>query len=330
MKNILVVGGAGYIGSHTCKQLAKEGYKPIVLDNLIYGHKDFVKWGDFVLADLEDIDQLRLIFSKYKINAVMHFAAFAYVGESVSDPRKYYANNVSATLNLLNVMLEFGVKYFIFSSTCATYGDPEYLPIDECHPQRPINPYGMSKLVVENVLKDYSRAYEFSFVSLRYFNASGCDPDAEIGEQHNPETHLIPLILDAAIGLRQNVKVFGTDYETRDGTAIRDYIHVVDLANAHILALKYLFDGGDSDIFNLGNGQGFSVNEVINCVKEVTGKVFDVVYTGRRPGDPAVLIGSSDKISSKLGWVPKYNNLNVIISTAWVWHQKINGLKCGI
>lgn len=325
MKNILVVGGAGYIGSHTCKELYKKGYNPIVFDNLIYGHKKFVKWGDFALGDLTNIEQIRLVFQKYSIDAVMHFAAFAYVGESVEQPKKYYGNNVVATLNLLNVMLEFNVKYFIFSSTCATYGNPQYLPIDEDHPQSPINPYGMSKLMVENILKDYANAYDFKFVSLRYFNASGCDPECEIGENHNPETHLIPLILDAAIGRRETIKVFGTDYDTRDGTAIRDYIHVIDLAQAHILALEDLFLGNGSDIYNLGNGQGFSVKEVIECAKKVTKREFEVNYTDRRAGDPAILIGSSEKIIKRLNWAPQFNKLEDIINTAWEWHKKING-----
>lgn len=324
VKNILVVGGAGYIGSHTCKELNLKGYNPIVLDNLIYGHKEFVKWGEFILGDLKDSEQIRLVFQKYKIDAVMHFAAFAYVGESVKQPQKYYMNNVMATLNLLNIMLEFKVKYFIFSSTCAIYGDPYYLPIDEKHPQNPINPYGMSKLMVENILKDYANAYDFNFVSLRYFNASGCDSECEIGENHNPETHLIPLILDAALGKREDIKVFGTDYDTRDGSAIRDYIHVTDLAQAHLLALEYLFRGNSSDVFNLSNGQGFSVKEVIDCAKKVTCKEFKVIYTERRAGDPATLIGSSDKIIAKLHWKPKYNKLDDIIQTAWVWHKKLN------
>lgn len=323
MKNILVVGGAGYIGSHTCKELFKKGYNPIVLDNLIYGHKEFVKWGEFVLGDLNDINQIRLVFEKYTIDAVMHFAAFAYVGESVEEPQKYYNNNVVATMNLLNVMLEFNVKYFIFSSTCATYGNPEYSPIDELHPQNPINPYGMSKLMIENILKDYTNAYGFKFISLRYFNASGCDPDAEIGEKHNPETHLVPLILDAAIGEKENIKVFGTNYNTRDGSAIRDYIHVVDLADAHILALEYLLNAGESDVFNLGNEQGFTVKEVIDCVKKVTDKEFEIVYVDRRIGDPASLVGSNEKIIKELHWKPKFHTLENIIETAWTWHKKM-------
>lgn len=322
MKNILVVGGAGYIGSHTCKELHRQGYNPIVYDNLIYGHREFVKWGEFILGDLQNAHQLDLLFSKYKIDAVMHFAAFAYVGESVEKPQKYYQNNVVATLNLMDTMNKHGVDKFIFSSTCATYGNPQYLPIDEKHQQKPINPYGMSKLMVENILKDFSNAYNFRFVSLRYFNAAGCDKDGEIGENHDPETHLIPLILDAALGKRESIKIFGTDYDTKDGTAVRDYIHVTDLAQAHILALQYLFDGGESEIFNLGNGVGFSVKEVIDCAKKVTNINFKVEEVGRRAGDPASLIGASEKIITKLGWKPQHYKLEDIISTAWNWHKK--------
>ena len=324
MKNILVVGGAGYIGSHTCKELAKRGFNPIVFDSLIYGHREFVKWGEFILGDLADIQQLRLVFEKYHIDAVMHFAAFAYVGESVTEPEKYYINNVCNTVNLLKVMREYQVKYFIFSSTCATYGNPLSLPITETHPQNPINPYGKTKLMMESILVDYAQAYDFNYVTLRYFNASGCDPDLEVGENHNPETHLIPLILDAAIGKRESIKVFGSDYETRDGTAIRDYIHVVDLADAHILSLEYLLNGGESNIFNLGNGDGVTVQEVIDVVKEVTSRDFKVDYVPRRAGDPAELIGSSEKISKVLGWKPKFNQIHKIVETAWNWHLKLN------
>lgn len=320
---ILIVGGAGYIGSHTNKLMTKQGYETVIYDNLIYGHREAVKWGEFILGDLNDIEQLRLVFSKYKIDAVMHFAAFAYVGESVEDPEKYYINNVSNTLNVLKVMKEFGCKYFIFSSTCATYGNPEYLPIDENHPQNPINPYGQSKLMAEKILEDYTKAYDIHYVSLRYFNAAGCDMDTEIGEDHNPETHLIPLILDAALGKREDIKVFGADYDTRDGSAIRDYIHVTDLAEAHILALRYLQNGGASDKFNLGNGDGYSVKEVIDVAKKVTGSDFKVTYTDRRPGDPAALVGSAQKAIKVLGWKPQYANLKTIIESAWKWHQKL-------
>lgn len=319
---ILIVGGAGYIGSHINKMLTENGYETVVFDNLSYGHEDFVKWGSLERGDLGNIESIREVFRKYQINAVMHFAAFAYVGESVEDPQKYYQNNVCNTLNLLQVMLEFDVKKLVFSSTCATYGSPIEIPITENHPQNPINPYGKGKLMVETVLKDYSDAYNFNYVSLRYFNAAGADPDAEIGENHDPETHLIPLILDAASGIRENIQIFGTDYDTEDGTCIRDYIHVTDLADAHLKALKYLENGGKSDYFNLGNGNGFSVQEVIDRAKQVTGKQILAIEAERRAGDPPILVGSSDKIRNVLNWKPKYNDLTAIIETAWKWHEK--------
>jgi len=322
---ILVAGGAGYIGSHINKLLNERGYRTVVFDNLVYGHREFVRWGEFVLGDLSDIEQIRLTFRKYPVKAVMYFAAFAYVGESVEDPQKYYINNVANTLNILRVMREFDVKYFIFSSTCATYGNPVEIPITEDHPQNPINPYGQSKLMVERILSDYSTAYGLKNVALRYFNAAGADPDQEIGEWHDPETHLIPLVLDAAIGRRENIKVFGTDYDTPDKTCIRDYIHVTDLADAHILALEYLLDGGRSDVFNLGNGNGFSVKDVIETAREVTGREIVDVASPRRPGDPAVLVGSSKKTSEVLGWRPAYFELRRIIETAWNWHRKLHG-----
>lgn len=318
---ILIVGGAGYIGSHTNKLLNKKGYKTLVYDNLIYGHKKFVKWGEFILGDLSDIKLLRLVFSKYNIEAVMHFAAFAYVGDSVNNPEKYYINNVVNTINLLMVMREFQCKNLIFSSSCSVYGIPHYLPIDELHPQNPINPYGQSKLMVEKILQDYSNAYGFRYIILRYFNAAGADIDCEIGEDHNPETHLIPLTIYAALGIEEDIKVFGTDYNTHDGTAIRDYIHVTDLAEAHVLAMEYLLDGDKSDIFNLGNGNGYSVLEVINAVKKVTGKDFKVTFTDRRKGDPEKLIADSKKAKQVLNWNPKYSDLETIIKTAWGWHK---------
>lgn len=321
---ILIVGGAGYIGSHANKELHKRGYETLVLDNLIYGHKASVKWGTFVQGDLGDKKQLREIFSQYKITAVMHFAAFAYVGESVTDPQKYYQNNVVNTLNLLDVMLEFGINKFIFSSTCASYGNPVEIPITESHPQNPINPYGQSKLMVEKILADYSHAYDLSYVVLRYFNAAGADADTEIGEDHDPETHLIPLILDVALGKRENIHVFGSDYETKDGTAVRDYIHVTDLSDAHILALEYLEKGNPSNIFNLGNGQGYSVQEVIDTVKKITNSEISTIYAPRREGDPAILIGSAEKAIKTLGWKPQFPKLEQIIETAWKWHQKNN------
>lgn len=319
---ILVTGGAGYIGSHVNKELNKQGYKTVVFDNLSKGHKEAVKWGELFVGDLGNKEDLREVFKKYQIDAVVHFAAFIEVGESVADPQKYYLNNVKNTLNLLEVMLEFNVKKIIFSSTAATFGIPIEMPINEQHPQNPINPYGSAKLMVERFLKDYSTAYDFRSVILRYFNACGADPEIEIGESHNPESHLIPLVLDAAIGKRENIKIFGTDYKTPDGTCVRDYVHVTDLASAHILSLKYLLDGGESNNFNLGNGIGFSVREVINKVKEVTGVDFKVVEVERRPGDPDFLVASSEKIIKTLGWKPKYADLGEIIKSAWAWHQK--------
>jgi len=319
---ILIVGGAGYIGSHINKELNKQGYETLILDNLESGHEWAVKWGKFVKADLENIEEIRKVFKENKIEAVMDFAGYIEVGESVVNPQKYYLNNLSNTLKLFEVMLENGVKKLIFSSTAATFGSPEYTPIDEKHPQVPINPYGWTKLMVEKILLDYDKAYEFRSVRLRYFNACGADVDGEIGEAHNPESHLIPVILDVAIGKRENAKIFGTDYKTKDGTCIRDYIHVSDLAEAHIKALKYLLEGGESDDFNLGNGVGFSVREVIESVKRVTGKEFSVVEVERRAGDPDILVASSEKIKEKLNWTPKYVNIDEIVKSAWLWHQK--------
>jgi len=319
---ILIVGGAGYIGSHINKQLTKRGYKTVVFDSLIKGHRKAVKWGEFFEGDLGNIEDIREVFKKYPIEAVMHFAAFIEVGESVTDPQKYYQNNVKNTLNLFQVMLENKVNKLIFSSTAATFGNPQYSPIDEKHPQFPINPYGQAKLMVEKILADYDKAYGMKYVALRYFNACGADLDTEIGENHNPESHLIPLILDAAIGRREDIKIFGTDYQTIDGTCIRDYIHVTDLAEAHILALKKLMGGGDSDCFNLGNGSGFSVRQVIEVAKKVTGVDFKVTETDRRAGDPPELVADSKKAKDILKWQPQYGDLETIISSAWKWHQK--------
>lgn len=320
---ILVTGGAGYIGSHVNKELHKQGYKTVVLDNLSYGHDDFVKWGILERVDLSNIREIRRVFQDYSVEAVLHFAAFTYVGESVEDPQKYYLNNLRNTLNLLEVMLEFGVELLVFSSTCATYGNPIEIPITEEHPQNPISPYGKGKFMVEQVLKDYSSAYGLRYVSLRYFNAAGADPEGEVGERHEPETHLIPLILDAATGKRENIKIFGTDYPTDDGTCIRDYIHVTDLADAHIRALKYLENGGKSVVLNLGNGNGFSVREVIEEARKVTGREIKAIETDRRPGDPPVLVGSSKKAREILKWQPRFDDLSQIINTAWEWHKKL-------
>ena len=318
---ILIVVGAGYIGSHTNKYLTGKGYKTVVFDNLCLGHKEFVKWGEFFYGDLADVDAIRICFQKYKIEAVMHFSAFANVGESVAEPEKYYVNNVLNTVNLLNVMKEFGVNYFIFSSTCATYGEPQEIPMTEAHPQNPVNPYGHSKLMVEQILKDYDVAYGIKHVNLRYFNAAGADLDQEIGEDHTPETHLIPLAIYTALGKRSDLKLFGTDYPTKDGTCIRDYIHVNDLASAHLLALEYLKQMNISDSFNLGNNLGFSVKEIIESVERVSGKKANVIETDRRPGDPAKLIGSYEKAKTVLGWMPGFD-IDKIVETAWNWHVK--------
>ncbi len=323
-KSVLVTGGAGYIGSHACKVLAGAGYMPIAYDNLVYGHSQSVKWGPLEEGDIGDSLRLETVLQKYNPTAVMHFAAYAYVGESVENPAKYYRNNVAGTLTLVESMRNCGVQNIIFSSTCATYGMPEQIPIGEDHPQYPINPYGRSKLMIEWILRDFSAAYNFKFVSLRYFNAAGADPDAEIGEDHHPETHLIPLILDVALGKRNQLEIFGTDYDTPDGTCIRDYIHVSDLANAHLLALEYLRDGGQSNVFNLGNGNGFSVREVITVARELTGCDILCVESERRPGDPPVLIGDSEKIRQVLDWNPVLNQLKTIIETAWQWQKKIS------
>jgi len=320
---VLIAGGAGYIGSHVAKSLAKAGVPTLVLDNLSYGHREFVRWSDdLLLADLLDRDALRLVFSRYRIRAVMHFAGFINVGESVTDPEKYYQNNIIGALNLLEAMRQAGVRVIVFSSTCATYGEPLEVPIPETHPQNPINSYGISKLVIEKALADYSRAYGLAWCALRYFNASGADPDAEIGEWHVPETHLIPLILDAAMGRRPDIAVFGTDYPTKDGTCIRDYIHVNDLAQAHVLALSYLDAGGASGAFNLGNGSGHSVLDVIEAAKKVSGREIAVRYEGRRAGDPPALVGSADRAREILGWKTEHSDITEILATAWKWHQK--------
>jgi UDP-glucose-4-epimerase GalE len=319
--NILVVGGAGYIGSHMCKYLAQNGYTPIVLDNLVYGHHGAVRWGPFIEGSMENEDILSMTFTQYEIMAVMHFAAFAYVGESVTDPGKYYGNNVASTISLLNAMRKHNVLKFIFSSTCATYGEPIEIPIRETHPQAPINPYGRSKLMVEQILDDYQSAYGLNSISLRYFNAAGADPEGEIGEDHSPETHLIPLILQTALGIRDKISVFGDDYSTEDGTCVRDYIHVTDLSQAHLLALEKLMNDDHGGKYNLGNGDGHSVKQVIDAAREVTGSKIPSEVVERRPGDPAILIGSSEKAIQELGWKPQFADLKSILGTAWQWHK---------
>ena len=322
MTNVLVTGGAGYIGSHCCKELHGRGFNPISFDNLIYGYEDFVRWGDFYRGDLANPQDLTNCFKNNRIEAVIHFAAYAYVGESVTDPLKYYENNVGNTINLLQAALAHDVRFFIFSSSCATYGIPESIPIDETHPLNPINPYGRTKQMIEDILKDCDAAYGLSYNSLRYFNAAGADPEGEVGENHNPETHLIPLVLDVAAGKRKDIKIFGNDYPTADGTCIRDYIHVTDLARAHVLALERLLDGAASDFYNLGQGQGFSVKEVVEHASKVTGQDIASVYEDRRPGDPPVLVASNTKAIKGLDWHPEYTNLDDIIRTAWNWHSK--------
>lgn len=319
---ILIAGGAGYIGSHTNKLLNQKGYPTVVFDNLVTGYREFVKWGEFYLGDLSNKEQIRLCFQKYRIEAVMHFSAFAYVGESVIDPAKYYQNNVINTLNLLEVMKEFDVQYFIFSSSCSVYGMPEELPITENHSKKPMSPYGRTKFMIEEILKDYDRAYDMKHINLRYFNAAGADPDGEIGERHTPEPHLIPLALLAAIGIKEDIKIFGTDYPTEDGTCIRDYIHVNDLADGHIKALEHLRTKNKSDFFNLGIKKGYSVKEVIDEVRKISGRKIKVVETERRPGDPPKLISDNQKIMRVLGWKPRYTDLKSIVETALNWHSK--------
>jgi UDP-glucose 4-epimerase len=319
---ILVTGGAGYIGSHLNKMLNKEKIDTLVLDNLSRGHEDLVKWGHFIRADLADKNMLIKIMNNYKIEGVMHFAAYACVGESVESPALYYRNNYVNTLNLLDAMAESGVNNIVFSSTCATYGEPIEIPITEDHPQNPVNPYGRAKLMVEQTLRDYDRAYGIKSVCLRYFNAAGCDPDKETGERHDPETHLIPLVLAAAAQRLEKVTIFGNDYPTPDGTCIRDYIHVNDLARAHILSLDFLNEKKESICLNLGNNKGFSVREIIEKARHVTGRNIISTDSKRRPGDPARLVGSAQKARDILAWKPEFDDLETIIRTAWEWHKK--------
>lgn len=322
---VLVTGGAGYIGSHAVLALQRCGYEVVILDNLVYGHRDLVEQVlkvELIVGDTNDRQLLDKLFSNRQIDAVMHFAAYAYVGESVSTPDKYYRNNVIGTLTLLEAMKDAGINKFVFSSTCATYGVPQTVPIPEDHPQNPINPYGATKLMVERILSDFDVAYDFRSVWFRYFNAAGADPEGLLGEDHNPETHLLPLTLLTALGKRESISIFGTDYPTPDGTCIRDYIHVADLATAHVLGLEYLLKGGKTEVFNLGNGNGFSVKEVIETAREVTGREIKAVECDRRPGDPPSLVGSSEKARQILGWDPQYADLRDIIAHAWQWHQK--------
>ncbi|MGO8916475.1 MAG: UDP-glucose 4-epimerase GalE [Stellaceae bacterium] len=321
-KAVLVTGGAGYIGSHAAKALARAGYTPIVLDNLVYGHRAAVRWGALVEGDVGDRALVAETLRRFDIGAVMHFAAFAYVGESMTRPERYFGNNLVNSLALLEAMREAQVKRIVFSSTCATYGVPESVPIREDMAQRPVNPYGESKLMVERVLHWEGVAHGLQHVSLRYFNAAGADAEGEIGEQHEPETHLIPLIFDAALGRRAQIDVYGTDYPTPDGSAVRDYIHVGDLAEAHVLALGHLERGGDSLALNLATGQGHSVREVIAAAERVTGRRVPRREAPRRPGDPPALVADAARARAVLGWTPRQSDLDTILATAWAWHQR--------
>ncbi len=329
-KTILVTGGAGYIGSHTCKYLSQNGYYPVVLDNLSYGHKWAVKWGPFVEGDIRNENLLDKVFKEFRPAAVIHFAAFAYVGESVSDPGKYYKNNVSGTLSLLDAMRRNNCRNIIFSSSCAIYGIPETVPIYEEHPQNPINPYGQSKLMIEQILKDFDSAYGLKHVALRYFNAAGADMEGEIGEDHYPEAHLIPLTIFSALDRRTNLEIYGTDYPTKDGTAIRDYIHVADLAKAHVLSLGFLMKEKQSENFNLGTGQGHSVTEIVDAVKEVSGNKVPVKEGPRRPGDPPVLVAQAKKAKTVLGWTPEYIDIKTVVASAWRWHHACKAQREGL
>ncbi len=322
-ETVLVVGGAGYIGSHTCLDLANKGFKPVVYDNFSNGHREFVKWGPAEEGDIRDRARLDEVLAKHKPAAILHFAALIEVGESVKDPVAFYENNVIGTLTLLAAAQAAGIKAFVFSSTCATYGLPQSVPLDETHRQVPINPYGQTKYIVEQALADYDKYTGFRSVVLRYFNAAGADFEGRIGEWHQPETHAIPLAIDAALGRRDDFKVFGSDYETRDGTCVRDYIHVLDLADAHVRAVEYLLRGGESVALNLGTGTGTTVKELLGAIEDVSAKPFPVEYVGRREGDSHTLVANNDKAREVLGWVPQHD-LSQIIRSAWNWHSKSN------
>lgn len=323
---ILIVGGAGYIGSHVNKLLTINGYKTVVLDNLSTGHKEFARWGEFEFGDLGDVVMVRNVFAKYPISAVMHFAAHAYVEESVCNPHKYYFNNVANTLNLLGVMKDVGVSKLIFSSSCATYGTPEKMPISEENKSSPINPYGRSKLMVEEILHDYSDAYHLKYVSLRYFNAAGADIDAEIGEWHEPEPHLMPRMLDVAAGKRASLKVYGADYQTIDGTCVRDYVHVEDIARGHLLALRYLQNCGESVVLNLGTGRGYSIRQIVDVLQKIAGCLIPCDVANRRIGDPAILVADYSKATRLLGWQP-LKTLEEIVASAWRWHKILHRIS---
>jgi len=318
---ILVSGGAGYIGSHTVRTLNGAGYEVIIYDNLVRGHKKAIEGYNFIEGDTAEVDKLSRVLTENGVEAVMHFAAHSLVGESVEKPALYYRNNVLGGLSLLEALIKARIKYFIFSSSAAVYGETEQIPIEEHQPLQPTNPYGETKVVIENALAYYERAYGLKSVSLRYFNAAGASPDENIGEDHDPETHLIPLVLQAACGQRDKITVFGDNYPTADGSAVRDYIHICDLAQAHLLALKALVDGAPSTAYNLGNGNGYSVLEVIKMAEKVTGNRIPYEIGPRRTGDPAVLVASAEKAIKELGWKPQYAALETIIETAWKWHK---------
>lgn len=320
---VLITGGAGFIGSHTAKLLARSGYQPVVFDNLSTGHLSAVRWGPIVVGDLSDTALLTAVLREYDIQAVVHFAASAYVGESMTQPAKYFQNNVQNTLSLLNAMLEAGVKQIVFSSSCAVYGDPGDRLITEETLKQPMNPYGESKLFVERVLGWYQEAYGMRSVALRYFNAAGADPEGEIGENHDPETHILPLVIQTALGQRDHFSIFGNDYPTADGTAVRDYIHVSDLADAHLRALNYLTDGGESTAINLGTGKGYSVRQIVQAVERLSGRKVAVVESPRRAGDPPMLVADASRAASVLGWRPVYSDLDTIVRTAWDWLSRV-------
>ena len=317
--NILVTGGAGYIGSHTCKILAKHDFIPVTFDNLENGHEWVVKWGPLEIGDVRDSERLREVIEKYQPQAIMHFAAYIEVGESVKDPGKFHDNNVVGTANLLQVMQESGIQNIVYSSSCAVYGLPSEVPITESCRIAPENPYGKTKADSENILKDYHLNHGIHSVSLRYFNAAGADLEGDIGEAHDPESHLIPIVLTKGALDGKEVDIYGDDYDTPDGTCVRDYIHVIDLAEAHILALKRLISGGSSSVYNLGNGQSYSVKEVVESIKRLTGKKFDVRVSSRRPGDVPILVADATKAYKELGWKTRYSDLETILGTAWDW-----------
>lgn len=320
-RNILVTGGAGYIGSHTVIKLIEEGYNPIIVDNLSTGHRKAVHSNTFYKCDLSEIKKLKEIMIQHEIDTVMHFATSCYVGESVVNPHKYFKNNVTNTINLLEAMLEAEVKNFIFSSTASIYGQPVYTPLDEKHPKEPCNPYGTSNLFIEKIVETYEKAYGIRHIYLRYFNAAGSDYLRGVGEDHYPETHIIPLLIQVALGMKKEFRVFGQDYDTPDGTCIRDYIHVMDLADAHINAIKYLEKKGKSRAFNLGSGKGYSVKEIIKKVQQISGSTIKVKYSERRKGDPSILIASYEAAKKMLDWSPK-RSLSEIISSSWEWSKR--------